>query len=179
MDTFTGLLLKKDFPNLNWDTFDEKSRATLRYNCIAFAAGDRLRRWWPNIDDHHWPSAKEGVPQEETLEAFVAAFGTLKPGYLLCGGSALESGFEKVAIYVNPATGKPSHAAHQLPNGRWESKLGRGIDIQHDSLEELDGPLYGTAVCFLSRPIGVVEHEGREGSKTTGEFPQQQDRPPV
>ena len=77
MDIFTGLELKKDFPNLNWNTFDEKSRKTLRYNCIAFAAGDTLRRWWPNADGAYWPSLEEGVPQEETLQAFVAAYGTL------------------------------------------------------------------------------------------------------
>jgi len=143
MDILTGLLLKKDFPSLNWNTFVEKSKATLQYNCIAFALNDTSRRWWPGIDGEYWPSEEEGVAQEATLEAFIAAFGTR--GYARCDTCVLEEGFEKIAIYVDPAT--------QLPDGKWESKLGRGIDIQHDSLDDLAGPTYGRAVCFLKRSL--------------------------
>ena len=64
---------------------------------------------------------------------------------------------EKIALYADGATQAPKHAAHQLPDGRWESKLGGGIDIQHDSLAELAGPIYGEVVCFLKRPISTRE----------------------
>ncbi len=150
MDILTGLLLKKDFPNLNWNTFVEKSKATLQYNCIAFALSDTTRRWWPGMFGDYWPPEDEGVPQEATLDAFVAMFAT--QGYAICESDVLEGGFEKIAIYVNASTKAPTHAAHQLPDGKWESKLGRGIDIQHDSLDDLAGPTYGNAVCFLKRP---------------------------
>jgi hypothetical protein len=69
----------------------------------------------------------------------------------LCENGELENGFEKIAIYVDK-TRKPTHAAHQLPNGKWESKLGGDVDIQHDSLAELTGELYGEAACYLRRP---------------------------
>ena len=155
MDILTGLLLKKDFPNLNWNTFVEKSKATLQYNCIAFALSDTTRRWWPGMYGDYWPGLNAGVPQEATLDAFVALFAT--QGYAIRESESLEVGFEKIAIYANPSTFSPTHAAHQLPNGKWESKLGRGIDIQHDSLGDLAGPTYGAAVRFLKRPIEISE----------------------
>jgi hypothetical protein len=151
MDILEGLLLKKDFPNLNWNTFVEKSKPTLEYNCFAFAVNDTSQRWWPGVDGDYWPSEAEGVPQEGTLEAFIAAYGIR--GYVVCDSETPEKGFEKIALYSNPATRTPSHAAHQLPDGRWESKLGSGIDIEHDSLDDLAGPTYGKAVCFLKRSI--------------------------
>ena len=76
MDILEGLLLKKDFPHLDWNTFAEKSEKTVQYNCVAFAVGDTSRRWWPNADGAYWPSKEEGVPQEETVQAFIAALGT-------------------------------------------------------------------------------------------------------
>ena len=144
-------LLKRDFPNLNWNTFVEKSEVTPEYNCIAFSANDTSQCWWPGPQGDYWPSLEEGVPQEKTLDAFIAAFGTL--GYTICESDILEKGFEKVALYVNPATQTPTHAGHQLPDGKWESKLGCGIDIQHDSLHELTGPTYGKIAYFLKRPM--------------------------
>ena len=152
MDILEGLLLKKDFPHLDWNTFAEKSEKTVQYNCVAFAVGDTSRRWWPNADGAYWPSKEEGVPQEETTQAFIAALGSR--GYSICNTGDLEKGLEKIALYADSATQAPRHAAHQMPDGRWERKLGGGVDIQHDSLAELAGPVYGEVVCFLRRPIG-------------------------
>ena len=74
---------------------------------------------------YYWP---QGSPLEETLAAFVRAFATL--GFIPCNDDTLEPGFEKIAIYVN-SQGKPTHAARQLHNGRWSSKLGNEVDIEH------------------------------------------------
>jgi hypothetical protein len=115
--------------------------------------GDTVQWWWPNSDDGYWP---DGVPQEETVPAFVAAYKTR--GYFPCETGDLEEGFEKIALYGN-AQGTPKHASHQLPDGKWESKLGGGVDIQHDSLLELTGKEYGEVVCYLSRPMGLVGNE--------------------
>ncbi len=41
----------------------------------------------------------------------------------------IERGFEKIALFADSATQAPRHAAHQIPDGRWESKLGGGIDF--------------------------------------------------
>lgn len=118
------------------------------YNCIAFAAGDNARWWWPKQTfpgGAYWPP---GVPRLETLDAFVAAFATL--GYAVCSGHELEVGLEKVAIYQ--LNGTPTHAARQLPSGEWVSKLGQGFDIVHDDVEGVGGVLYGEPAVYLSRP---------------------------
>lgn len=63
-----------------------------------------------------------------------------------------ERGFEKIAIYAKD--GKPTHVARQIGADRWTSKLGRGVDIEHDNLERLAGDSnseYGSVVKFLVR----------------------------
>ena len=136
--------LEQHFPNLARTTYSVTSPLTPAYNCIAWAAGDSTRWWWP--DDHvYWPG---GVPVEESLDSFVAAFETLE--YEACPDGQLEPGFEKVAIYAS-ADAVPTHAARQLPNGLWTSKLGKDVDIEHE-LEGLTSQKYGKAVRFLRRP---------------------------
>jgi hypothetical protein len=65
-------------------------------------------------------------------------------------GEQLEQGFEKTALFAD-AEGVPSHAARQLPNSRWTSKIGAMEDIEH-ALHDLDGELYGTVVRIMKRP---------------------------
>lgn len=94
-----------------------------------------------------WPT---GVTRKVTLGAFVAAFQT--KGYLPCTDGAFESGFERVVIYTDDG-GIPTHAAKQVvATGKWSSKLGQGVDIEHD-LNDLDGPLYGIPRQFLRRAV--------------------------
>jgi hypothetical protein len=90
------------------------SPSTPDYNCIAWAAHD-IERWWePDpFELYYWP---EDAPRSISLEAFVAAFST--KGFSPCDSDHVEPDLEKIAIYVN-AQGKPTHAARQLPNGRW------------------------------------------------------------
>jgi hypothetical protein len=99
----------------------------------------------------YWP---EGAPRAVTLDAFVAAYGTL--GYVRCADGNLEAGFEKVVVYCR--SGKPTHAARQLPTGEWTSKLGKDLDISHDTPEEVCTyharcMEYGSPTQFLKRPI--------------------------
>jgi hypothetical protein len=89
------------------------------------------------------------VPREVSCNAFVAAFLTL--GYAACADESVEPGFEKVALFADPE-GVPTHAARQLPTGRWTSKLGQSEDIEHE-LRALEGPIYGTVVAILKRPV--------------------------
>lgn len=123
----------------DWDPF---------YNCIAFAAGDDQRWWWPPLPNRvgdYWPS---GAPAEETVAAFVAAFATR--GYVTCADGAFELGIEKVAVYARK--GGPTHAARQNPvTGEWMSKLGRGYDISHSSADLLGGSDYGEVEVYLQR----------------------------
>ena len=121
--------LERLFPGLRGADYRLASPRDRKYNCIAWAAGDTRRWGWPDPppedDGYHWPP---GVSNEETLAAFVAAFATL--GYLPCEGEAVEFGWEKVALYAT-ADNLPKHAARQLIDGRWTSKLGRWEDIVH------------------------------------------------
>jgi hypothetical protein len=138
-----------DFPHLTAENFVETSPRTDRYNCIAWAASDETRWWWPDaLEIYYWPI---GIPRENTLEAFVAAYSRL--GYDLCEDGSLEEGFTKLALYAGLHIGSNAitHAARQLPNGKWTSKLGSCEDIEHTTVEALDGPSYGRAICFLKR----------------------------
>ena len=133
------------FPN-SFEGCHERSPRDVNYNCIAFAAGDTARPWWPNTKGAYWP---ENVPARETVYAFLSLYRSL--GYESCDDGALENGFEKVAIYA--LDNKVKHAARQLPNGNWVSKIGQNIDVEHDTVATLEGPFYGTAVRYLKRPI--------------------------
>jgi hypothetical protein len=134
-----------EFPNLASETFSETSGKDPFYNCIAFAASETRKVWWPFPKKAFWPS---GVPRELTLNAFRAAYGTL--GFEECNRGDLEEGFEKVAIYT--LREKPTHAARQLPDGRWASKLGREEDIEHETVKGVSGDRYGEVATYLKRP---------------------------
>ena len=136
------------FPGLSARGYDVTSQQTPFYNCIAWAAGDSRRWWWPVLSPMaYWPPS---VPREETLKRFVEAFGTL--GHEPCDNSGLEPGFEKVAIYAIPG-GSPTHAARQLPSGYWTSKLGKWEDIEHHTIDGVESRDYGVVVQVLKRPI--------------------------
>jgi hypothetical protein len=133
-------------------TSDRTAGLPANYNCIAWAAGKDSEWWWPlDVAGYYWP---KGLPKEslslETLENFINAFKT--ESYTECQTSDHEEGFEKVAIFTNQQ-GRPTHAARSLPNGAWTSKLGGGEDIQHPTLESIEGRTYGKAATFLKRRI--------------------------
>ncbi len=119
------------------------------YNCIAWAAGKEDKWWWP-IDDPcaYWPIPIDPI-DPVTLEHFIKAFET--EGYSVCCDDRFEDGFEKVAIFVD-RDGTPTHAARLLPSGVWSSKMGKGEDIEHETLKIVEGNEYGTASQFLKRP---------------------------
>jgi hypothetical protein len=135
------------FESLDPINYQPTSPATPTYNCIAWAAGDNSRFWWPwPTDVYYWP---EDAPLEATLNAFIKAFSTL--GYEICETGDLEVGYEKIVIYINPLTGQPTHAARQLSDGAWTSKLGKHIDIRHDTPENIQGSAYGTPSQYMRR----------------------------
>jgi hypothetical protein len=101
------------------------------------------------VGSSYWPP---GVPRKVTLSALLEAFETL--GYEKCENGSLESGYEKVALFAKSEVDRgfiPTHAARQLSNGWWTSKLGGDIDIEHRNPEDLNGSLYGIVVCFMRR----------------------------
>jgi len=139
--------LEIKWPNLSGTDYQVTSPKSEEYNCFAWAV-EEDDRWWQPIpgEQYYWP---DGVPQEETLEAYIQAYQTL--GYESADRDILETGYQKIAIYVD-YSGIPTHAARQLPNGKWTSKLGWLEDIEHE-LDGLTGDRYGVVGQILKRPI--------------------------
>jgi len=135
------------FPQLKINDFSITSSVSHDYNCVAWAARETERWWWPDPSGaSYWPT---DVPRVETLDAFVRTFQVF--GYEVCDSAVLERGFEKIAIFADPA-GTPTHIARQLSSGRWTSKLGNLEDIEHD-LRGLEGRSYGAVSQILRKPI--------------------------
>lgn len=135
-----------NFPFLTKDLYEVTDDESDDYNCIAFAAGDKTRWWWPDPwGQYYWPIQK----RDETVEAFIEMFESL--GYQKCRCSLKKRGFEKVALYYDPVgcvatpdhpevlPNSPTHAARQFPNGFWRSKLGPWEQIEHKTLKCLNG----------------------------------------
>ena len=138
--------LEELFPKLSTTSYQITSPRTYSYNCIAWAAMDQDNWWWPDEDGcYYWP---DEAPREETIEAFIQAYGL--SGYEVCDDAQLEAGFEKIALYA--LNNRPKHAARQLNNGNWTSKLGQLEDIEH-TLDGLVGNAYGAVVQFMRRPV--------------------------
>jgi hypothetical protein len=143
------MAMRDAFPFLDSEGYTETSPAALEYNCIAWAAGRTDVAWWPDSQGiGYWP---EAAPRTETLEAFYLAFESI--GYSRCADGGVEAGIEKIALYA--LGGRPKHAARQLPDGQWTSKLGKHIDIAH-TLRGVEGPVYGQVHGYMQRPRSGV-----------------------
>ncbi len=143
-----GSWLPHEFPNLKESDYEKKSKSTITYNCLAWAMEELQHRWDPN--SYYWPY---GVPREVTMEAFIQAFETR--GYEVCEKPDLEPGIQKIAIYVDE-NGDPTHAARQLENGVWTSKLGDYEDVEHEKLESLRD--YGRVARYMKRSRLEPDH---------------------
>jgi len=144
--------IERLFPALRGSVYRMTSPADDVYNCIAWAAGATDKWWWPFGDPRrtYWP---EGVPRAESLEAFRTAFASLE--YITCDHADVEPGCEKIALFAD-AAGCPLHAARQLPDGRWTSKLGAMDDIEH-ALHGLEGLEYGSVALVMKRRVPAEE----------------------
>jgi hypothetical protein len=142
---------RSKLPGLREDNYRITSKGTRSYNCIAWAAGDDTRWWWPDIEgNYYWPP---DAPRSRTLLSFSTAFQSL--GYSTCSNGIFVKGLEKIAIYgleLPMGVICPTHAARLIPSGKWTSKLGVYEDIEHDSEHDVSGPEYGSVVMYLSRP---------------------------
>jgi hypothetical protein len=135
------------FPKLRGAVYTITSPKADIYNCMAWAAGETQVWWWPETGaKRYWP---EGIAWAETFPAFQEAFAAL--GYQVCDREEPELGLERIALFADNE-GVPTHAARQLPNGRWTSKLGELEDIEH-ALHDLEGVEYGAVVVIMKRPL--------------------------
>lgn len=140
------LLRLQGFPNLS--DYSVTSERAVEYNCFAWALGYTSRCIDPS-PGYFWP---ESLSTALTVGTFVELF--RMEGYETCADGTMEIGYEKVAIYA--LDGEPTHAARQLRNGRWTSKLGTWEDIEHATPEDLHSAPnsqigYGRVVQFMRR----------------------------
>lgn len=125
------------------------------YNCVAWGLRDTTRWWSPEPDGtNHWPA---DVPAWPSLTAVIEVFE--REGYERCEDDGYEEGVEKIAIFTYPSN-EPTHVARQLKGGKWTSKLGVSVDIEHDELGAVSCGLYGE-VAVLMRRAGAAEPERR------------------
>ncbi len=151
------------FPGIRPQDFDYrkdcKSDRDPRYNCIAWAVGKTDNFWWPqNLPGYFWPP---GLPKEplnqETIDNFIKAFKT--EGYRRCRNGKFHRKYEKIALYVS-ADRRPKHAARLLASGIWTSKLGNWEDIEHRTLQCVEGGEYGRVVMFFKRKLPEYRRDG-------------------
>ncbi len=145
MDIADKEQLFKNFPRLRNAKFRITSPHDSQYNCIAWAVGISNRWWWPSTNAF-WPKR---CPKKETISAFKETFASLR--YKPCKNGRAEQGYEKIALFANDDN-ESTHAARQLKNGRWTSKLGQNVDIEH-GIKDLEGPTYGKVVKYFRRSI--------------------------
>ena len=142
------------FPGLRYDTaFKITSPEDPNYNCIAWAYQIKERWMWPPKGQPAWVlDAVTFWPDDNAstdVECFVEAF-RLK-GYEKCDSPDFETGFRKIALYIKPGTTECTHAARQLSNGAWTSKLGQSFDIQHGTPQSIEGRWYGNVYCYMKK----------------------------
>jgi hypothetical protein len=135
------------FPNLTPANHRVIGPATDTYNCIAWACGD-TQKWWQPGPKTFWPVSSD--PYDTTTANLFAALAAV--GFVVCPDEALESGFEKIAVYAQ-SLATYTHAARLLPNGKWTSKLGDWELIEHDAPQDVAGGIYGTLFQFMKRPM--------------------------
>ena len=131
-------------PNSIVEPLQITSVATGNYNCIAWALEDTQHFYWPLPKEFfYWES---DLPRKETIDCFVQLFEHY--GYTICENALKERGYTKIAIYAKDDM--PTHAARQLPNGLWTSKLGILEDVKH-TLSAISGGIYGNVVVILRK----------------------------
>jgi hypothetical protein len=138
------------YPYLLSEGFEKTSCEDAAYNCVAWAVAFDVENWWwpPGGNGSYWP---DGISKDVSVAAFTEMFASR--GFEECQDATAEDGYEKVALYVKD--GKPSHAARQLPSGKWTHKIGQNVDIE-TTLKGVEDSLtgYGRVAKFFRRKFG-------------------------
>lgn len=139
--------LEESFPGLADGRYYITSPHDPTYNCVAWAVGD-TNRFWDDVGmkGYYWPP---GAGTADTLDGWKKLFSI--HGYQESRSSDFDRKFEKIAIFIG-FDGCPSHVARQTETGAWTSKLGKSFDIEHWTLEALEGEEYGKIGVIMQRP---------------------------
>ena len=138
--------IEETFPNLANSGYRITSEPAMEYNCIAWVVGSKSE-WWSHLPGYRWPTRRG--PDVESLVQLL-----LSLDFELCDDRNHEPGYEKVVVFAK--NGRWTHAARQLADGRWTSKLGMFEDIEHTTADSLTGDFYGDIYCTVRRPRGEL-----------------------
>jgi hypothetical protein len=143
--------LETRWPKLKAGNYRYCSQATPRYNCVALAVGDE-RHWWEQ--GIHGGRVRWEQGAGDDVDGWAQVF--IRAGYQQAElNTDREPGYEKVAIYVGLEDLRPTHVA-KSDGSTWKSKLGKLQDIEHESLELLEGDAgweYGIVERILKRRL--------------------------
>ena len=144
------LLLKQHlnlkFPKLKNEDYNIVGDYSDKYNCIAYAAGDTNRSWSITQGNYYWPDYATRTRSIESLKQVFVGI-----GYEQCNDNKIENGYKKIALYESEEGW--THAAIQMPNGYWRSKLGDGPIIEHKNPQSLSNKEYGKPTIYMKIKI--------------------------
>lgn len=133
--------IEDHFPKLREGGYQQTSPIDFNQNCFGFVLG--FHQWWETGEGSRWP---KGLP-DDTLAGWISVLE--QHGFAISPDGSLQHGIEKVALYARDE--EPLHVSRQATDGTWESKLGWGWDIKHNTLDSLEGDAYGTVTVFMQR----------------------------
>lgn len=129
----------------NGGPFENLSKKTSRYNCIAFAVG-REDQWWSDLPEsfYYWP---KDVERGEAVKNLIDALRT--EGFEDCGSDATyDAAWEKIAVYGHE--GLWTHVSKVCEGGWHWSKMGDFEDAKHKPEDATDS--CGDVVTHMRRP---------------------------
>jgi hypothetical protein len=133
---------RNGFPRLG-EEFEVLAPASVTYNCIGWSVGNNSTWVWPT---------------DSTRKAQLVDFDTLyrSYGFYRARGISFKRrpGYEKILLYAirrEDGSIKPTHAARQMPDGSWSSKLGSLPLIRHLHPNDVSGPTYGQPFAIYIR----------------------------
>lgn len=153
------------FPKLRLDGGKKTSEATNKYNCIGWSVERTQTAWYEPKPINKWETWPSDVPDDYSLDSFIFLFE--RRGYRQ--SDTLDTSFnffiKKVAIYAafgiyGTQQWEFTHVSDQLNCGLWTSKLGKGIDIFHNTPNSLEGQQpddYGKIYKILWRRCSMKE----------------------
>jgi len=130
-------LFRRQFPNLT--DFELYENTSDLYNCISHSIG--MKVWaWPKEGGHrnYWPISNMNE-DKKSFDEFYAYH-----GYNICNMDfRYNPNYSKIALYGKD--NNPKHAAKQIDEIWWESKIGQSEIIRH-KLFDLEGFKYGDVI---------------------------------
>ncbi len=139
------MTISSQFPLLTKSNHVITSPKDQSYNCIAWSLKFNACWFWPSAFPAYWPIPHNGQATLATFSAMYAHY-----GYTLTASFTYQPNFARIAVYV--LNGKITHAAYQVNEVMWASKLGSEEDILHE-LHALDGPTYGQPLHFFEKLV--------------------------